>query len=371
MPIFQKKKTTAYAKIQANKGEAAVITGANALDILDESTYVQPKGEQIERGLTRGSRYPSKKAIGGRWGEGPLNLELRGSGTAGTAPEFGPLMLTLLGSELINAAGTVEAESGAVGGFDSTLNLAVGQLVRVAIGAGFEVRRIDSKSGAGPVYTYTVQRDFSQAPADGAVIAAGVTYTHLGSETEKYFTLDQFLDGLRLLCVDAVCESLQMTTTERQVIKGTFGVRSLSCAESAASDGNDHEWDDTAPLIGTECNLIFGGSALNMKEFEFSLTTRRGRGGINTTGFGELPWKSLFEATGKVTPWVENGAPFTAFFAGTLAAIEMTKGAVAGNILHIELDGVQYTGADIGEDEGDFSWDLPFEITGGVTVGFF
>jgi hypothetical protein len=370
MAIKQKRNTTVYAKIQANKGEAAVIAAANALDPVGDSPFVQAKGDLINRGLIRGSRYPSKSVVGGRWGEGSLNLELRGSGVAGTAPEFGPLMLTLLGSELTNAAGTVADIAATTTEFDSALSLTVGQLVRVAIGTGYEVRRIAGKSGGGP-YTYTVQRAFSQAPADTAAITAGVTYTHLGGEAEKYFTLDQYLDGLRLLCIDAVCESLAFGVTEREVIKGQFGVRSLSCAESAAADALTPDWDDTAPLIGTECNLLVGAAALNMKAFDFSLASRRTRGGVNTTGFGEAPWKSEFEATGKLTPWVEDAAPLTAFFASTSADIEMTKGAVAGNILHVLLEDIEYTGADIGDDEGDFAWDLPFKITGAVSIGLF
>jgi hypothetical protein len=68
---------------------------------------------------------------------------------------------------------------------------------------------------------------------------------------------------------------------------------------------------------------------------------------------------------------VEDAAPLTAFFAATLADIEMTKGSAAGNILHVLLEDIQYTGADVGDDEGDFSWDLPFEITGAVSIGLF
>ena len=116
-----------------------------------------------------------------------------------------------------------------VGGFDSTLDLTVGQLVRVAIGSGYEIRPVDSKSGDGP-YSYTVGRDFSQAPADGATIAAGVTYHHLGTEAPGYMTLEQYLDGLKLLCVDAVCEKLDVGVTEkRSHLKAP-----LRCAPSAA-----------------------------------------------------------------------------------------------------------------------------------------
>lgn len=371
MTIFQKNNTTAYAKKQSAKGSAATIDNASAIDPTQDSGFVQPKGENIDRGLLRGSRWPSKQAVGGRWGEGPYTLELRGSGTAGTEPEFGPLLETLLGTVVTNAAGTVNDAAATTTEFDSDLDLTVGQLVRVDIAGSYEVRRISAKSGAGPTYTYTVQRAFSQAPADTAVIAAGVSYIHLGTESEAYFTLDQFLDGLRLLCVDCVAESLQVGVNERDVIRGVFGLRSLSCEESAATDGNSPTYDDTSPLLGTECNLLQDGTATNMKSMELDLTTRRARGGINTTGYGELPWMSRFEASVKLTPWVEDGQPFTDFFAETQIDVEMTKGATAGNILHILAEDLQRTDPSIGDDEGDFSWDDSLMVTGGVYVGFF
>ncbi len=370
MAIFRKSNTTIYAKIQEAKGTAATVAGANAIDVLMDSSFIQPKGNLIDRGLVRGGRWPSKKAVGGRWGEGPLNLELRGSGTAGTEPEFGPLLETLLGTVTSNIAGTLSDAAASTTEFDSAIDLTVGQLVRVAIASAYEVRRIDSKSGVGP-YTYTVSRAFSVAPADEAVIAAGVTYHHLGTEDPSYATLEQYLDGLKLLCADAVCEKLDVGVTEKEVIKGTFAMRSISCADSAAEDALTPTFDDTDPLIGTSCNLLLDGTSLDMKSMEFSLGTRRERGGINSTGISALPFSSKFDATAKLAPWVEDVAPFTAFFADSLADIEMTKGAVAGNILHVLIEDVQRDGPSIGDDDGDFSWDDSLTVTGGICIGFF
>ena len=367
MAIFQKKKSTVYAVIQSAKGTAAAITDASALDPTMDSSFVQPKGEQIDRGLIRGSRFPSQQVAGGRWGEGSLTLELRGSGTAGTAPEFAPMLETLLGTAQSNIADVVDG-AGTTTTFDPTaLTLVVGQLVRVEIGEGYEVRRVtDFTTG-----TATVDRAFSEAVASGAVISAGVSYFHEGTEAVKYLTLDQYLDGLRLLCTDSVCESLSVTVGERAVIQGQFGVRSLACAESTATDSNSPVYDDQQPLIGTECQLVFDDSSLDMKSLEFNLTTRGSRGGINSTGFSELPFAGTFEAEATLSPWVEDAAPITGFFAGSIANAVMTKGDTAGNILHVELVGLQRNSPEIGEDEGDFTWSDPMTITGGVYLGLF
>lgn len=371
MSIFQKSNTTVYCKIQSGKGSAATIAGTDAIDPTLESGFIQPKGENIDRGLIRGTRWPSAQVSGGRWGEGPLIMELRGSGTGGQAPEFGPLLKTLFGTETINAAGTVNDVSPGVSEFDSDLVLVVGQLIRVEIGSGHEVRRVATKTGGGPTFTYTVNRAFSEAPANGADILAGVTYQHIGSEAELYATVHEYLDGLKLTCVDTVCEQLQIGVNEREVIRGTFNCRSLTCTESAATDGLTPSWDDTAPLIGTDCNLVADGSALNMKNLEIDMRTRRSRGGINSAGWSELPWMSKFEANVKIAPWVEDGAAFTKFFAATKVDIELVKGTAAGNIMAIFAEDLQQTGPSIGDDEGDFSWDQPLICTGGITIAFF
>lgn len=367
MSIFRKKMTRIYAAIQSALGEAATITGDHALLWLNDSNFVQPKTELVDRGIGPTGAWPSSVYAVGRWGEGGINLELRGSGTAGQAPEYSPLLETLLGTLYTNAADTVNGAGTTTVFTASAETFHVGQLARVEINGNFEVRRISAVSGQ----DITVNRAFSQAPADGAVIAAGVTYLHLGTEAVKYLTLDQYLDGVRLLCVDAVSESLSVSITARDIIRGNFGLRSLSCDNSGTEDPNTPNYNTTNPLGGVLCNLVRNAVAYEMKSLEFNLTTRRARGGVNSPGYSELPWSGQFEATATMTPWVEDAVPFTDFFAGATVNAEMTKGTAAGNILHIELAGLQSTGPEIGEDEGDFSWNDPLTITEGVFIGLF
>ena len=113
MAIKQKRNTTAYIKKQTAKGSAATVGDTNAIDILNDLTPMQPKGDLIDRGLVRGSRWPSRKSVAGKWSEGSYPLELRGSGVAGSEPEFAPLLESLLGTMTANATDTVDAASGA------------------------------------------------------------------------------------------------------------------------------------------------------------------------------------------------------------------------------------------------------------------
>ena len=330
-----------------------------------------PKGDSIDRGLNRASRFPQQDIVPNKFGEGAIDHEIFGSGVAATERGgLGPMLQTLLGSVLTNAAGTVNDATATDTEFDSDLVLVVGQLVRVDIGGTFEVRRITAVVG-GPTYTYTVQRAFSAAPVDTAVISASVTYLHLGTESEKFMTFIEYIKTVKHSFVDAVCEKMDFGVTENDTIKGNFAIRAITHTKATGSaDPNTPTYSTDLPHVGTECNLITDGSALNMKEFNFSLATRRARGGINSTGISDLPWMDMFDATGNITPWVEDFSQFDDFFASTLGDIEMTQ-KQGVNILHVELQDIQYTGPEVGDDEGDFQWSLPFKITGGVYVGMF
>jgi len=374
MGIFQPSKAHQYFKIQSAKGSEATIAGANAIQPTDDSGFIEPRSNLIERGLRSGSRWPSKQAIVGRWGEtgSPIIVELRGSGVAGTAPEFSPLIETLLGSKISNAADVIDG-AGTTTTFTSTTETFVaGQLARVEIGSGYEIRRVLSVDGK----TCTVQRAFSEAPADGDIIAAGITYLHLGTETEQYMTADQYLDGMRLYCVDTIAESMSVGVDAEDIIRASFGLRSLSCVETLDDDPHtpvfDEDSDNSDYHTGPDCQLIVDGSAIEMQSIEYSLTTRRSRSSIGSGGYLDLPWKGKFEdAVCTMKPFMENKDPITDFFSGTLINAEMTSGTTAGNIVHSEVVDLQRTGPTIDIGEDDFSWDDPTRITGGVYIGLF
>lgn len=371
--IFGKSQAIAYAKMQSGKGVVATLAATDTVDFNRDSPLVFPKPVQmVERGLNRFGPYPSKQSVVGRMGEGSYNLEMRGSGTAGTPPNgTSPYLETLLGSKSAHAAGTVDVGSGLIGGFDSALDLTVGQLVKLDIDAGEEIRVIDSKTGSGS-YTYTVSEGFSQAPADSAVIHAGVSYFLVNGSAANFFTLAQYISSLQYLAVDAFTESMAFSLSDEDVIKSTFNVKSISCAKNTESNPFTAQYDDTDELVGLECNLAVGGTLVNIDSMEFTLGCRKTRGGVNSTGISDAPFKQLVDASGTFSTPKEDGSYFDNFFAGTLADIEMLKGTGGtGEQLYILLKDIQYTGPEVGDDDNDFQWSLPFNITGGAYIGLF
>jgi hypothetical protein len=367
--------TTVYAGLQTAKGIVKALTGADTVQFLKGSKLLWPKGEMIDSEINTDSRNPAPKIVSGMWGEGGLETQLRGSGVAGTEPTGVAALLTcLFGTMVSNAAGTVEAASGAAAGFDSDLDFAVGQLVRIDVkgdGTVFDIRRIITKVGGAAPWAYTVQRNFSSVPVDDCVIAAGVSFLNTGSETEKYLTIEQFVKTHKHLFTDASIDGMTISLAAKQLVKIAFEIRAGSYAKSAASDAYNRVIDPTQGLTANNLNMLIDGVSSNMKQTDVSLKTRDEFTGVNDNGLGDRDWLNEFDQTGKVTPKVEDFSFFDTFFAGTLANIEMTAGSVVGNMMHIEQAGCQYTGPDVSDDNGAFMWDLPYLITGGIFIGFF
>ncbi|MGE4544220.1 MAG: hypothetical protein AB7D06_08925 [Pedobacter sp.] len=369
---YQKQETTVYVKEQTAKGAIAVVGDADAIQITDKTTLVKPQAAEVESPVLRprGSRLPPKKYAIGKWGIGDHGVIWHGSGTPGTPPEFGVLLKNLLGTEVTNAAGTVEAGSGAVGGFDSALDLTVGQAVRVAIGAGYEIRLISGKSGSG-TYTYTVDRDFAQAPADSAEICAGVSYI-IGT-TDKWLTVDQYEDKNRYLASDVRCRSLKWSLGAKDIVAGVFGLKALTCEESdvPAGDPNNFVWDDRLPFVGASCTMLIGGSSVNVKSLEFDIEVPKEVSYVNDNGLSDLPGDSNINASGTVVREMLGVSPLSAFFSGTLADVVWQQTSSDGDIGFVQFSDVQNGRADAQDEDDDLQWSVPFTITGGICIGFF
>jgi hypothetical protein len=367
MSILRKKYTKIYAALQAAKGTAATLTGDNAQLWLNSSGFIQAKSNQVSRELGPVGAWPSQLVTIGSWGEGGHDFELKGSGTPGVEPRISPYLETLLGTKYVGAADVVNGVGTTTTLTATSESYNVGQLIRVAIGTGYEVRRITAVSGQ----DLTVQRAFSEAPADGAEICAGVTYLHLGTEAVKYMTVDQYLESVRLYCPDTAAMGMEVTIDAREVIKAAFTLQSLTCTPSATANTLTPSYEASMPLGGVLCNLVRENEEYEVKAASFSLTTRRTRGGINSGGYSELPWLGTFDASVSLSPWVEDIAILTEYLASSSVTAEMTKGTTAGNIFHAELAELQHSGPDIGEDEGDLIWNDDLTVTGGMYFGLF
>ncbi len=244
-------------------------------------------------------------------------------------------------------------------------------------GAGkWEIRLIDGKIDNGDgTFTYTVDRDFSQAPVDDAAIAAGVSYLVATDDATldalPWLTLDQYEDGARYLCTDARCRSLTLSAEVRQIITAALGFTSLSCAESDASDPLTPGFDGTDPMVARNLTLLVADTATNGKSFELSAEIAKETSYFNDSGISDLDADGDIALTGSFRPPMLDTAPITKFKAGTLADLVLEIPGSAGNIGYIQLTDLQYDKPEEQEDEGKLDWNIPFTVTGGLCLAFF
>ena len=101
-------KTVILAKIESAYGSDPTPTGAaNALQVSNVS--ITPLNAQnVDRELVRGYFGASEQLVGSAYVEVAFDVEIQSSGTAGTAPAFGPLLRACGLAETVTAATRVE-----------------------------------------------------------------------------------------------------------------------------------------------------------------------------------------------------------------------------------------------------------------------
>lgn len=104
--MFLNLKKVLLAKEESVYGSDPTPTVAdNAIEA--KNIRVNYRGDVLERNLQRGTLSPSEPKIGKRWIEVAFECELKGSGSAGTAPKLGDLLEACGMSETVSAGSSV------------------------------------------------------------------------------------------------------------------------------------------------------------------------------------------------------------------------------------------------------------------------
>lgn len=102
-----KRRSVLLAKIETTQGTDASPTAANdALEVINpEWGHVDPK--MLTRGIIRANLTPAKQIYAGHLLQFTFQVELAGSGSAGVAPDYGPVLRAAFLSETIVASTSV------------------------------------------------------------------------------------------------------------------------------------------------------------------------------------------------------------------------------------------------------------------------
>lgn len=104
--MFLTLKRILLAKEESTYGQDPTPTvGSNAIDA--EKIDISYEGDVLERNPVRGDLSPVEPVLGKRWVKISFDVELKGSGSAGTAPKLGDLLEACGMSELVDAGSSV------------------------------------------------------------------------------------------------------------------------------------------------------------------------------------------------------------------------------------------------------------------------
>lgn len=235
MPLLQRKRVV-LAKIESTYGTDAAPTGPlNA--ILVRSLDVSPlDADLVSRDMVRPYYGNYDQLIAGQKVTVTMEVELQSSGTAGTAPAWGPLLRACGMSETLNGAAVTGS---ATGGGANTITLAAGASSTDGAYNGMPIR-ITSGTGSGSSGTIiayngttkvaTVAANWATAPANlsGYSIDQSAVYKPISSGFESvsiYAQPQDSVSGNSPLHKITGCRGnfeINMTAKQIPVIKFTF-----------------------------------------------------------------------------------------------------------------------------------------------------
>jgi hypothetical protein len=315
---MNRKLTSYYFKAQSGEGVEATMAGTDAVEITFDSAVLPFKqmGNDVARNNIRASNLPQKTLVIGSWGENPgdLIVELHGSGTVGTAPEYGEMIKSLFGEETVVASTSVTYSMPADNTGDDTF--------------------------------YTI-------------------HSFLGKSTGT---------GTKVSGVDARVRLWGIDVSVGEIITQRFNAKSLTATTSDANDPNTPSVDDLAnPFVGDSLTFTSDGDVKCMKSVECTVERTTVINCANASGISQLPEDSFFTIEGSMVIDAEDDTEITRYFEGTLGDIviagTVSNGGVSETVT-ITLIDCQYGAIDGGDDDNSVEYTVPYTVTGGVTVAF-
>lgn len=166
------KRAQLAAKAEGTEGTAEVLAGADAF--LAMNINDNPDIETHVRNNVSASLSPFSKVPGARKGAIEFDVELKGSGTAGTAPAIGKLLKACGFGETVVAVTSVTYLPASTGVGSMTLALYNDGIIYKIWGARGNVSLKLEKGKPGMLHFLFTGADFSVA--DGAMLSTGISY---------------------------------------------------------------------------------------------------------------------------------------------------------------------------------------------------
>jgi hypothetical protein len=377
MSDFLTRNRLQLAKVETTSGTDAAPAAATDA-VLVEEPRATPNMELEQTNEVTGSLDNTQSIVGGGFAEHTARFFAKGSGVAGTAPEFAPyLQAAALGLTTLAAPSTGTAQAGdtdaitlAVGAPSSSL---VGFVIETTGGTGPGQTRVitayNTTSKVATVYPdWTVEPDATTTYSVGAgnlfvpvstALKTITSYLYLKNSGSGDAVLKKLLGG---------AATLSFAIQTRQTGKFTATVRGKLVAPTDVTNPTGAVFDSVRPRPLNAADAVLGGDTVCFRNFTLDLGNEITQGDCPGETFGYDPARvTSRKITGRINPQMLTMAsrnPFADMVAGTNKMLWLNWGETAGNRVSIFLPNIAYTGNEEDDLDGISADGLPFEATG-------
>jgi hypothetical protein len=372
---FDSQLAAATAQKQDFAASAITPVAGDVIEFVDFT--LEPDWSEITRNVVRNTFDELEPIIGEETVTGGVDVELHGSGVAGTPPESDPLWLSAFGERRVSTATTTTAGS-------STTSINVASAAGLFVGAPIILDPTVTGTGAYEVSwitaintnALTVSPAFSLAPPTSRAVGACVAYLLSKNEHKSFaswfwrgdITLEKYLGcKVETLALDyAIGQTVNPKFTVQGKVTGVPTAAAYSLGTPSYDTGLVHVARYMAiKMAGTTYAL--GACGINVANELYR------RKALTTAGTENVVFVKR-TITGTFTMLYDNKDIEAAFRAGTTAELVIisSTGAAAlvpGNTFGIRLPKIKYTKVPKSEDSGIYQYSVSFKAILTASLG--
>lgn len=357
------------AKVEtAYNWDAAPTAAANAV-LVEEPSWSYEGARMVERASSAGTMAPKQSVFGGTLKTISFNAELKGSGSAGTAPEVGVLLRGCGMSQTIVASTSVTYEPASTGHESLTIYYYADGLLYVLTGARGTVTG-NLEAGNKGMLSFTFTGHVMQFGTAQAGAASSITLPSDASATDDVY------NGMVLEITHGTGAGQSKTISDYTGATKLATVSSWTTTPDSTSRIKIHNgpidraivsptFDSTVPPIinAVPFSIASYEAAINSLEFDLGLTVATPPSVSSPDGYSDV-YLTERNVTGSFDP--EAVLVATHDFIGnwrngtSMALTSNTIGDTAGNMIKITMPAVYYTEAGQGDRDGLRTFSMSF-----------
>lgn len=377
MSDFLTKNRLVTAKVEVTSGVDVTPTPA-ADAVLVEEPRGNPNMELEQTDEVTGSLDRAQSIVGGGFMERTQRFFAKGSGTAGTAPEFAPyLIAAAMAATTLAADQDDTAQAGATDTITlaagATANSLVGFPISIDGGTGIGQRRIiTAYNGTSKVATVYPDWDVEPDATSTYVVGAAVMYapasTDLKTITDYLYKKNSGGGDAILEKVVGAAANLSFAVQTRQTGKFTATLRGVLADPESVANPTGAVFDATRPRPLRDADAFLAGLRVCFRNFTLDWGNEIVQGDCPGAEFGYDPARIVNRnPTGRINPQLVTLASRNAFadlIAGNTVPLWLDWGEVDGNRISMYFPAIAYTGKEDDDLDGISADGLPFQPVG-------